>query len=158
MGLFVLLSLAASSLIAGLRKERNEARASEERYRVLMEAASDAIGVIDEAGEILFVNPVAERLFSERADQLVGGRLEKLVPAEAYQGHLSQLKSCPDSRKAPIALQLAATLWNGQNVLLEMTLGAFSRHGQNLFTAIIRDITAGQGALRPPQPATAAPL
>ena len=30
---------------------------------------------------------------------------------------------------------------NGGKMLLEMTLGAFSKHGKNLFTAILRDIT-----------------
>jgi hypothetical protein len=40
-----------------------------------------------------------------------------------------------------VAVQLPGRNLSGGEILLEMTLGAFSKHGKNLFTAILRDIT-----------------
>ena len=75
MGGFVLVALLLSSVVAGIRRERNQLRDSEERYRILAETASDAIVVIDERGGILYVNPVAEKIFGAQAGQLLGKNL-----------------------------------------------------------------------------------
>jgi PAS domain S-box-containing protein len=142
MGGFVLLGLLLSSAVAAIRHERNLLRDSEERYRILVETASDAIIVIDEAGEILYVNPVSEKIFGAPAGQLLGQNLETLLPGDAYQPHLSEMKRHLDTRKKAVALQLPGRHRSGEHILVEMTLGSFSRHGKNVFTAVIRDITA----------------
>jgi PAS domain S-box-containing protein len=138
---FTLIALMLGSLIAGLRKERNYLRDSEERYRILAESASDAIIVIDEQETIRFVNPVAERLFGATAEKLLGQNLADLLPDEAYQRPLADLKLHLDSRQPAIAVQLPCRHTSGRNILVEMTLGSFAKHGQNLFTAILREIT-----------------
>jgi len=138
---FVLVSLMVSSLVAACRRERNFLRDSEERYRSVAETASDAILVIDERGEILFVNPVAERTFGGSAEKLLGQNLGLLMPDNSYQPHLTEVNHHYDSRKKPVAVKLPGRNLSGGKILLEMTLGAFSKHGKNLFTAIIRDIT-----------------
>jgi PAS domain S-box-containing protein len=138
---FVLVSLMVSSLVSACRRERNILRDSEERYRILAETASDAIIVIDEAGEILFVNPVAERTFGASAEKLLGQNLATLLPADVYHSHLAEIKRHLDTRQNAVALRLPARNVNGGQILLEMTLGTFTKHGKNLFTAIIRDVT-----------------
>jgi PAS domain S-box-containing protein len=137
---FALIALMLSSLIAGLRRERNYLVESEERYRILAESASDAIIVIDEDETIRFVNPVAERLFDAKAEALLGQNLALLLPDEAYQRPLADLKYHLDSRKPALAVQLPCRGLGGKNILVEMTLGRFAKHGQNLFTAILREI------------------
>jgi PAS domain S-box-containing protein len=138
---FVLVALMISSLVAACRRERNILRDSEERYRILAETASDAIVVIDEKGEILFVNPVAERTFGAPAEKLVGQNLAVLLPDNVYQGHLSEIQKHLDTRKKAVAVQLPGRTLSGGQMLLEMTLGAISTQGSSLFTAILRDIT-----------------
>jgi PAS domain S-box-containing protein len=142
LGGFVLLALLASSFVADLRRERNHLRDSEERYRVLAETASDAIIVIDEHGEILYVNPVGERTFGARADQLRGQKLDLLLPGNRYQAQISELHHRLDTRQKPVAVQLPARHQSGEHLLVEMTLGSASHRGKSIFTAIIRDITA----------------
>jgi PAS domain S-box-containing protein len=138
---FTLIALMLGSLIAGLRKEKNYLRDSEERYRILAESASDAIIVIDEQETICFVNPVAERLFGAKAEMLLGQSLAALLPDEAYQRRLAELKNNLDSRKPAMVIQLPCRQTSGKNILVEMTLGSFAKHGQNLFTGILREIT-----------------
>ena len=138
---FVLVSLMLSSLVAACRREKNILRESEERYRILAETASDAIIVIDEGGEILFVNPGAEKTFGASAQKLLGTNLSRLLPKNLYQSHLSELNQHLDTRKEAVTVQLPGRTLSGGQLLLEMTIGAFSKHGKNLFTAILRDIS-----------------
>jgi PAS domain S-box-containing protein len=141
MGGFVLTALLLSCVVAAIRRDRNQLRDSEERYRILAETASDAIIVIDERGEILYVNPVAEKIFGTQARQLLGKNLNRLLPGEGYHAQLSEMKHRLDTRKEPVALQLPGLHHSGEHLLVEMTLGTSSHRGRNLFTAIIRDIT-----------------
>ena len=138
---FVLVSLVLSSFVSAIRRERDHFRDSEERYRMLAETASDAIIVIDERGEILYVNPVAEKLFGSGANELIGRNLAQLLPGDGYQAKLTEMRHHLDSRKKVVAVQLPALHQSGQHLLVEMTLGTSSHRGRNLFTAIIRDIT-----------------
>jgi PAS domain S-box-containing protein len=142
MGGFLLLGLLLSSFVASLRGERNQLRDSEERYRILAESASDAIIVIDERGEILYINPVAERVFGARAQDLLGKNVNLLLPGDRYQSQLNEIHHHLDTRKKPVVMQLPALHQSGERLLVEMTLGVSSHRGKNLFTAIIRDITA----------------
>lgn len=141
MGAFVLIAMLLSSFVAAIRTERNQYRDSEARYRMLAETASDAIIVIDEKGEILYVNPVAERVFGSRSRELLGQNLRLLLPGDGYQSELAEMKRQLDSRRKTVALQLPGLHKSGEHLLVEMTLGMSSHRGRNLFTAILRDIT-----------------
>lgn len=143
---FVLVALLVSSLVAACRQENQLLRDSEERYQILAEAASEAIIVIDETGEIVFVNPVAERTFGAPAERLLGQNLALLLPDNLYQSHLAEIRRHLDTRKKAVAVRLPGRSLNGGQILLEMTLGTFSRPGKNLFTAILRDITKQEQA------------
>ena len=139
-----------SSLVSAVRWERNLLRESEERYRVLTETASDAIIVIDEHGEILYVNPATEKIFGRPAGQLMGQNLRLLLPDGGYQPQLGELKRNLDTRKKPVATPLPARHQSGEPLLVEMTLGTFNRHGKNVFTVVLRDITGPPRADRGP--------
>lgn len=139
---FVLMALLASSFVAALRREREELFDSEECHRVLAETASDTIIVIDDHGQILYVNPVCERLFGTKAEQLLGHNLNQLLPGNLYQTQLSELKHRLDTRRKPVAVQLPGLHQNGAPLVVEMTLGASCHRGKSMFTAILRDVTA----------------
>ena len=138
---FVLVAMLLSSFVAALRLERNHLRDSEERYRLLAETASDAIIVIDEKGEILYVNPVAEKTFGTQARQLLGRNLALLLPGDGYHAQISEMKHHLDSRKKAVAVQLPGLHHSGEHLVVEMTLGTSRHRGRNIFTAIIRDLT-----------------
>src|SRR5260370_42129979 len=60
------------------KQEEYARRYSEERYRVVLETASDAVVSIDDSGEILFANPATSRIFGYDASELIGQPLTKL--------------------------------------------------------------------------------
>ena len=58
----------------------SESKESEAKYRGLLEAAPDAMVVVDEAGEIVLLNVQAEKQFGYRRDELVGQKVNNIIP------------------------------------------------------------------------------
>ena len=52
----------------------------EGRYRGLLEAAPDAMVVVNVAGEIVLLNVQAEKQFGYSRDELVGQRVKNIIP------------------------------------------------------------------------------
>ncbi len=52
----------------------------DERFRVVAESAPCALVMVDQAGEIVFVNAQAEALCGYRRDELMGRTIELLLP------------------------------------------------------------------------------
>ncbi|MGZ6273950.1 MAG: PAS domain-containing protein, partial [Candidatus Limnocylindrales bacterium] len=53
---------------------------SDGRYRGLLEAAPDAMVVVNQAGEIVLLNLQAEKQFGYRRDELVGQQVTNIIP------------------------------------------------------------------------------
>jgi PAS domain S-box-containing protein len=61
-------------------------RESEEHYRAVAKAATDAIITIDSDSTILIVNPAAQRIFGYSTEEIIGQPLTMLMPE--YLRHL----------------------------------------------------------------------
>jgi two-component system cell cycle sensor histidine kinase/response regulator CckA len=104
---------------------------SEERYRIVAETAIDAIVTIDEAGEILFANGSAERIFGYQTFEMLGRNLTLLVPGYSSK-HLhaaAQASEYPGRHK------------DGHEISLEVSFGRFAQGVRTLATAVLRDIS-----------------
>ena len=67
--------------------ERN-LRASEARFRDLLESAPDAVLITDDRGRIQLVNAQAELLFGYRREELIGQKIEMLIPERYRRNHV----------------------------------------------------------------------
>ncbi len=52
----------------------------EGRYRGLLEAAPDAMVVVNQGGEIVLLNVQAEKQFGYRRDELLGQKVKNIIP------------------------------------------------------------------------------
>lgn len=140
--------------IAQLRAELDRVRALAERFRQLIEAAPDAIVVVDEAARIVLANAQAEKLFGYRARDLLGKPIEILVPEAARARHVAHrdgFMGLPAVRPMGTALDLAARRRDGTSVPVEISLSPLRTRDGLLVSAAIRDITGrrrAQDALR----------
>ena len=64
-----------------------ERKRSEERLRLVVEAAPSGMIMVDESGKIILVNSQVERLFGYDREELLGQSIEMLVPATLRDKH-----------------------------------------------------------------------
>ena len=75
--------------MAGLMgTDKLQADESEAYFRVLIESAPDAMIIVDDAGEIAIVNAQAESMFGYSREELLGNKIEMLLPERIRDSHL----------------------------------------------------------------------
>jgi PAS domain S-box-containing protein len=135
-------------VLFGIRdpSERQQAqlRASESRFRALLESAPDAIVIVDRQGRIVLVNEQAETLFGYRRDELIGASVEMLLPEhlrEVHREHRAAYGADPRTRPLGKGVMLAARRKDGSRFPTEISLSPFETEGGLLVTAVVRDIS-----------------
>jgi PAS domain S-box-containing protein len=128
----------------GLRSDESEAR-----YRGLLEAAPDAMVVVNQAGEIVLLNLQAEKQFGYRRDELVGQQVKNIIP-EGFAERLvaDDLRSAEDALAQQIGtgIELTGRRKDGAAFPIEIMLSPLESADGILVTAAIRDISVRKAA------------
>jgi PAS domain S-box-containing protein len=117
---------------------------SEEHYRAVAEAATDAIITIDSDSTILVVNPATERIFGYSAEEMIGQPLTMLMPEYLRHLHKAGITRYMETGRKHIgwsAAQLPGLYKTGKEIPLEISFVEFTRDGRRFFTGIARDIS-----------------
>lgn len=113
-------------------------------YRALLEAAPDAIVVVNQSGAIVLVNAQAEALFGYRRDELIGQRGEILVP-EHFRDQQSEQHSrflaAPLERPTVAGLELFGLRKDGSEFPVEIRLSPLDTKQGMWVSSAIRDIS-----------------
>jgi PAS domain S-box-containing protein len=110
-----------------------------------LEAAPDAIVVIDRSGNIVIVNQLAERLFGYSRQELRGMRVEGLVPErlrEQHTGYRRNYSREPHTRPMGEGRELSGRRKDGSEFSVEISLSPLKTEMGTLVISIIRDTTA----------------
>ncbi len=125
-------------------------RASEERFRVLLDAAPYAVVVVDQAGRIVLANPRVREFFGYEPDELVGETLGTLVPEalrSAHEQHRHDYLRDPGPRLLGRDRLLSARHRDGRIFPAEISLTPVrSGDGERLVMATVVDITERRAA------------
>ncbi|HEX9984836.1 MAG TPA: PAS domain S-box protein [Thermoanaerobaculia bacterium] len=117
---------------------------NEERYRVMSETAQDAIFTIDEESTVLFCNSAVERVFGYSREELVGQKLDIVIPERYREAHRHGLQRYLRTREKHIpwtGVELPALHKDGHEFPCEISFGVWGEDAHLVFTGFARDIT-----------------
>ena len=121
----------------------------ERRFRLVVEAAPNAMVLIDPAGRIVMVNTQAERVFGYSRAELVGQPVEMLVP-ERFRSHHPELRKTfftdPRSRPMGAGRDLHGLRKDGSEVPVEIGLNPIDTDEGPMVLSAIVDITSRKAA------------
>jgi PAS domain S-box-containing protein len=136
-------------VVSAAVRDVTERKRAEARFRGLLEAAPDAIVGVDAHGVIVLINAQAERLFGYPRDELVGQKIEMLVPLGVRQAHPNRRAGYvadprPRLMGAGMDLsgrELAGRRRDGSEFPAEIALSAFVTEDGIVVSASVRDVT-----------------
>jgi PAS domain S-box-containing protein len=127
----------------------SESKESEAKYRGLLEAAPDAMVVVNVAGEIVLLNVRAEKEFGYSRDELIGQKVKNIIP-EGFAERLiaDGTRSAAEALAQQIGtgIELIGRRKDGSEFPIELMLSPLESAEGILVTAAIRDISVRKGA------------
>ena len=122
---------------------------SEAKYRGLLEAAPDAMVVVNQDGEIVLLNAQAERTFGYRRDELVGQQVRNIIPtgfAERLIADGTRTAAEALAQQIGTGIELSGRRKDGSEFPVEIMLSPLESPEGILVTAAIRDISVRKKA------------
>jgi PAS domain S-box-containing protein len=119
------------------------------RYRGLLEAAPDAMVVVNQGGEIVLLNLQAEKQFGYRRDELLGQKVTNIIPEGFAERIVSDgLRSAEDAlaQRIDTGIELTARRKDGSEFPIELMLSPLESAEGILVTAAIRNISVRKKA------------
>jgi diguanylate cyclase (GGDEF)-like protein/PAS domain S-box-containing protein len=128
------------------KRIETDLKESESRFSGVISIAADAIVMVDEAQRITLFNKGAERIFGYEASEVMGQPLDLLLPhrfADIHRQHVKAFGAGSESAKlmGGRLCEIIGRRKDGSEFPAEASISKWTRNGQTIYTAIVRDMT-----------------
>jgi PAS domain S-box-containing protein len=130
--------------VISIVRDLTERMKAEQKFRGFLESAPDAVVVVDAHGSITIVNHLTETMFGYSRDELLGQKIEILVPVQYRSGHVHDRDDylhSPRTRPMGLGRELLGRRKDGSEFPVEISLSPLETEQGLLVTSIIRDTT-----------------
>lgn len=110
----------------------------------LFENATEGFVITDDLGNIVLVNPSACRIFGYNADEMVGQKIEMLIPESYKRSHVQYREAFnkeSKNRSMGLGRELFGRKKGGMNFPVEVSLSTYLQNNSRFVIAFIVDIT-----------------
>ncbi len=138
------LTVEGATLAMAAIRDATQRRKTEAKFRGLLEAAPDAMVIVNQAGVIMLVNSQAEKVFGYTRQEMLGQPVEMLVPMQAREAHVKHRTEYQvEPRRRPIesGLELLGRCKDGSEFRVEISLSPVETEDGTLVMAAVRDIS-----------------
>jgi len=117
---------------------------SEEKLKSFLESAPDGMVIVNNDGYIEFVNARIEKIFGYSRNELLGKKIEILIPSrfeKLHEQHRMQFINQPKARGMGAGVELFGRTKEGNEIPVEISLSPIETIDGLVISAAIRDIT-----------------
>lgn len=142
--MLITFSVVAINLTLKYRDISLIALASETRLRAMMDTAADGIVTITAEGIIINLNKMAEELFGWSNDEVVGRKVNMLMPSpysSEHDNYLHNYLSTGEKKIIGTGREVQALHKDGHVVPIRLAVGHVQLPKENLFVAFVSDIS-----------------
>jgi PAS domain S-box-containing protein len=136
--------------IADIRNAKQELEDVQARLSDILRIAPEAIVSIDATGRIIVFNNAAERIFGYEHDEIIGRKLDVLLPQRFRAQHQELIEgfiaSEVESRSISQGGEISGLRKDGTEFPLEASISQLRSRGQTILTVTLHDITESKNA------------